>query len=1017
MPLPWKPKPIQTPKFTLTTLLSNKSLYKECESCPLYIKSPRVPDEIPPEGADIILIGESPGFYEDDAPFTGPAGKLLRAILRELGITSFALTNRCHCRSYDSEGKDCPPPKAAIQCCSSQLARAITQSKAKIIVALGNTATSLMPGWEKAKISQIHGTITTHPTFRKPFMPILHPAAPLHSGSYLQLSSIRSDLATIKCMLKGLPKSKVQLVNHMIVETIDIPEKMERLIQEAPQVDYITYDIETPGGRPEGLDYTHPDIEIMCYAVAFSYLGACVVPVHHPELGRTQAERRWWLQKTAELLNAAKKIVCHNAKFDLNYTRAVFRKYGIKWDYLDKDIDDTMAMHYAHHHPSRHGLKDIGMSLGQPDWSAKNKEFLDALKAETKIIEVKTKTGKVKEKKVKVHKEVSWYDLPLDQLCYYNGIDAAMTALVRDQLMARADISLTSAYSQHFYNEILRDAVKEFANAESSGIFISEEGYNKARDFFVRLLARRSLELAQLPLVMDYLVRDTASLGTFQSLPERYLKGNLLPKSGPKELEQVFNPNSTKQLKTLLFDRGGLSHMSYLTKKGAESGKRTLSTDATVLGKMKFSFVGEAAKVPGIWLDGAAKKAKLKQSMNVAYGLMEESSGDLPSGERREALAAATGYATFRYRMVAKLYSGYIKPIPRRMSSDGLYHPELKLTRTATGRLASEFHTMPKDARLRGMLATRFGPNAKRPEWKCSEMGALIGSDFSQVEVRVLAILGDRHSQYSGNGPGKLAEVYHKDMDMHRVVASIMLGVPEKDVSDSERNLCKNYHFGMIYLESAESLADAVWTPAMGSMEVLVIDIQNRMNNYFAAFPEVKLHIRRVQKDFKLYKVIHAFPDRQEELKSEYNTALNYTIVTPTERVLRAPFDISKWDQKVIPVNWPIQECAGTLTTIAAIKIAKRLRKDGCRAVMLGTIHDAIYIDTPPEEKQHVVNMVYDYMEDVSDFPWFSVPMKAEVTAGEDWGTGYIVDRELKKGKLKTYTERLNPSGFIVELD
>jgi uracil-DNA glycosylase len=151
-----------------------------CTKCELHhSRKNAVPGEGPAD-AQIMLIGEGPGFNENEQgrPFVGAAGKFLEELLAGIGMRreDVFITNVVKCRP--PQNRD-PLPQELEPCTRTYLARQIIAINPKVIVTLGRFSMNLfIPG---AKISYVHGK----PTWVKGRMviPMYHPAAALHQSS------------------------------------------------------------------------------------------------------------------------------------------------------------------------------------------------------------------------------------------------------------------------------------------------------------------------------------------------------------------------------------------------------------------------------------------------------------------------------------------------------------------------------------------------------------------------------------------------------------------------------------------------------------------------------------------------------------------------------------------------------------------------------------------------------------------------------------------------------------------
>ena len=151
-----------------------------CTKCELHhSRKNAVPGE-GPATADIMFIGEAPGFHENEQgrPFVGAAGKLLEELLTKIGLTreQVFITNVVKCRP---PGNRDPRPEEVGTCTGEYLGRQIQATNPKVIVTLGRYSMGLyLPN---AKISDVHGQPLR--VKGRLIVPMYHPAAALHQAS------------------------------------------------------------------------------------------------------------------------------------------------------------------------------------------------------------------------------------------------------------------------------------------------------------------------------------------------------------------------------------------------------------------------------------------------------------------------------------------------------------------------------------------------------------------------------------------------------------------------------------------------------------------------------------------------------------------------------------------------------------------------------------------------------------------------------------------------------------------
>jgi len=152
---------------------------RNCTRCLLHQgRTKAVPGEGPPD-ADIMFIGEGPGFHEDQQgrPFVGASGRFLEELLENIGLKreDVFITNVIKCRP---PGNRDPLPEE-IETCKPYLDRQIELIQPKLIVTLGRF--SMARAFPKARISRVHGQPRKIDGIV--YYPMYHPAAALHQPS------------------------------------------------------------------------------------------------------------------------------------------------------------------------------------------------------------------------------------------------------------------------------------------------------------------------------------------------------------------------------------------------------------------------------------------------------------------------------------------------------------------------------------------------------------------------------------------------------------------------------------------------------------------------------------------------------------------------------------------------------------------------------------------------------------------------------------------------------------------
>ena len=177
-----------------------------CERCRLAQGRTQVVFGVGNPDADVMFVGEGPGFHEDKQgiPFVGAAGQLLDRMLGEIGLqrADVYITNVVRCRP---PGNRDPLPDE-IDACRPWLAGTIERIRPRVIVTLGNFATRVILD-RQVSISRVRGE--RYEVDGRTVVPTVHPAAILHGGgeSSRQFEMLRADFEVIRQIATARPEA------------------------------------------------------------------------------------------------------------------------------------------------------------------------------------------------------------------------------------------------------------------------------------------------------------------------------------------------------------------------------------------------------------------------------------------------------------------------------------------------------------------------------------------------------------------------------------------------------------------------------------------------------------------------------------------------------------------------------------------------------------------------------------------------------------------------------------------
>lgn len=294
------------------------------------------------------------------------------------------------------------------------------------------------------------------------------------------------------------------------------------------------------------------------------------------------------------------------------------------------------------------------------------------------------------------------------------------------------------------------------------------------------------------------------------------------------------------------------------------------------------------------------------------------------------------------YRALTKLVSTYLETFNSYVMEDGKIHTIYKQTGTRTGRLSSvepNLQNIPVRSEEGKQIRKAFIP---------SENSYLLSSDYSQIELRVLAHISNSRS---------LKNAFINGEDIHTHVASDIFDVPESEVTKNMRRTAKAVIFGIVYGISGYGLGE--------NLDISPTEAKKYIEKYLTLYPEVNEYMTEIVKKAKETSSVRTLLNRKRTIDELNNT--NYMIRQMGER---------------IALNTPIQGTAADILKLAMIRIDEKLREDNLKTKMLLQVHDELIFDVPDDELNIVIDIVREIMENVYKL---SVPLKVEIDYGRDW--------------------------------
>ena len=296
------------------------------------------------------------------------------------------------------------------------------------------------------------------------------------------------------------------------------------------------------------------------------------------------------------------------------------------------------------------------------------------------------------------------------------------------------------------------------------------------------------------------------------------------------------------------------------------------------------------------------------------------------------------------FRELSKLLNTYVETLPDTVNSrTGRIHTSFNQTATATGRLSSSdpnLQNIPKGSQLGSELRKAFvAPEGKK----------LIGADYSQVELRILAHLSEDE---------ELLNTFRRGEDLHAKTAAEIFDVDRNQVDGKMRDRAKRVNFGIVYGITEYGLSR--------DLGISRDEAEKYIDRFFNLYPRTK--------EFMDHLV------RMAEKKHYASTIFNRRRYLPN-------INSNNWQRRNYDrrnaINTPIQGSAADLMKVAMLDVNEAIKEDELEGKMLLQIHDELILEVPWFVVEDVKSKLRSIMEDSLQL---KIPLKVDVAAGDNWG-------------------------------
>ncbi|HWQ59692.1 MAG TPA: DNA polymerase I [Candidatus Fimivivens sp.] len=294
-------------------------------------------------------------------------------------------------------------------------------------------------------------------------------------------------------------------------------------------------------------------------------------------------------------------------------------------------------------------------------------------------------------------------------------------------------------------------------------------------------------------------------------------------------------------------------------------------------------------------------------------------------------------------RELFKLKTTYLDAFPSLVDARSRIHTTYQQAVTATGRLSST------DPNLQNIPAREKWSRGIRGAFEAEPGRVLVGADYSQIELRVMAHV---------SGDEALVSAFAIGEDVHSATASAVYGVPVADVTGDMRRQAKVFNFGLMYGMSAYGLSQSLGiTPA---------EAAEFIDTYFKKFPGVTRYMEGMKESARE--------------KGFVETELGRRRYVP--EILSQNRNLSQAGERMA-INMPIQGLAADIMKLAMLRVFEMLPTYGDSVRMLLQVHDELIFEVEEGIAPEFAMLIKRNME--SAYP-LRVPLIAETAIGKDWG-------------------------------
>ena len=299
------------------------------------------------------------------------------------------------------------------------------------------------------------------------------------------------------------------------------------------------------------------------------------------------------------------------------------------------------------------------------------------------------------------------------------------------------------------------------------------------------------------------------------------------------------------------------------------------------------------------------------------------------------------------WRQLQKLKSTYADALVTDINPEtNRVHTSFAMAIASTGRLSST------DPNLQNIPIRTEEGSRIRHAFIAEPGHVLVSADYSQIELRLLAHVGDLP---------ELKESFANGEDIHARTASEVFGIPMAGMDPMTRRRAKAINFGIIYGISGFGLAR--------QLGISPGEAKGYIDRYFQRYPGIRTYMERTKEEARI----------------------KGYVVSPFGRRCWVPGIADKNGARRAyaerqAINAPLQGGAADIIKRAMVRLPAVLRAEGLRSRLLLQVHDELLFEAPFDEAEKLARVAKRVMEGAATL---SVPLMVETGVGKTWAEAH----------------------------